>query len=199
MCLDNHQSSVLSIFLISVTFSKGIINMANIRVSFFSEWPYLVAIHRFITIKFLARYQESIFAFSEHNLCCNSSRSEVLLESLHFLTSQENYLHFVALEISLLSSHEPGNYNYHQPDQSSSRPSNRLEIHFNIIFPFMPKSSVVKIRTVSSCLVVPVCAVVISFEHTACTLVQSEGRFVFVRRAVIHLPYHSTMSQTQKD
>jgi hypothetical protein len=71
MCLDHHQSSVLSIFLINVTFSKGIVNMANIRVSIFSEWPYLVAIHRFITIKFLAWYQESIFAFSARNLCCN--------------------------------------------------------------------------------------------------------------------------------
>lgn len=79
--------------------------------------------------------------------------------------------------------------------------SHFCKIHFNIIFPFMP-----------------IYAQVFSGENpywdvvlggadlcccdgfwTYCTLVQSEGRFVFLQRAVIHLPDHSTMSQTHKD
>jgi len=73
----------------------------------------------------------------------------------------------VLLEISFLCSQEPGNYHYPEPDQSSPRPSNRLEIHFNISFPFVPKSSVVKIHNVTSRLAVPVCVVVIGLKHTA--------------------------------
>jgi hypothetical protein len=133
--------------------------MAYIRVSIFNDLSVLPASHRFITIKYLARYQDSIFAFCERNLSFNSPWRKVLLETCQFLNSQENYLHFVVLQSSLVSSQELGNYHYLVPDQSSSRSSNRFEIHFYIIFPFMPTFSVEKIHNLTSCLVVSICAV----------------------------------------
>lgn len=80
MCLVNQQGSVLSI-LIDVTFSKAILKKADILVSAFNERILRAAVHRFITIQFLAPYPWSIFAFCERNLSSNSPRSEVLLES----------------------------------------------------------------------------------------------------------------------